>query len=117
MPLSHTLAALGDEHLSVPTGQGSNAGLKPASLVAGMATSACPTVCPADPEPQSHLHERQAAGVQLNSFCEVALIEPPPARRDRAADEVRRRGAAMNAEPLTEFHQRRARLVQGHKFI
>ena len=71
----------------------------------------------ADPEPQSYLQQRQASGVQLGRFGEVALIEPPPAYRDRPADEVRRRCAAMNAEPLTEFHQRRTRLVQGHQFI
>lgn len=34
------LRRLGDEHLSVPTDKGSNAGLKVASLVAGMAAGA-----------------------------------------------------------------------------
>ena len=34
------LAALADEHLSVPTDKGANAGLKVASLVAGMVAGA-----------------------------------------------------------------------------
>lgn len=48
----------------------------------------------ADPEPQPHLQERQAAGVQLNSFRAVVLIKPRrrigTERRIRCAAEVRR---------------------------
>lgn len=71
----------------------------------------------ADPEPQPHVQQRQAAVVHLDRFGEVALIETAPAHRDRPADEVRRRCAAMNAEPLTEFHKRRTRLVQGGQLV
>lgn len=71
----------------------------------------------ANPEPQPHIHERQTVGVQLSSFCEVALIETAPADRDRAADKMRCRRAAVHAEPLAQLHQGRARLLQGHQLV
>lgn len=37
----------------------------------------------ADPKPQADLHQTQPAGVQLDGFGEVALIETAPADRDR----------------------------------
>lgn len=59
----------------------------------------------AGPEPQPHLHQRHPTDIQLDRFSEVALIETAGADRDRPADQMRRRRAAVHTEPLAQLNQ------------
>ena len=63
------------------------------------------------------LQQSQATCIELDCLGEMMLIETAPADRDRAADQMRSSRAVVHAEPLTQLHQRRARLVEGHQFV
>jgi len=47
----------------------------------------------------------------------MLLSQPSHAHRDGTTDEVRDHRAVVNAEPLTELHERHALLVQSHQLI
>jgi len=66
---------------------------------------------------QTNFHQGHPALVEPHSLGRVLLSQPSHAHRDGTADEVSRHRAVVNAEPLTELHERHALLVQSHQLI